>query len=428
MSDSIYEQEEIKRAFYNDKCDKNDYLIAAGCGAIAGVIDIFFVGSPKDSKLQVWTDNQVDKTVMAFAKKCEWSPREGQENNVASAIGFLERRFRVNYDQRHSQDVGNLFDMSTKNHHMKSLAHSPDIVGLFFSILNQFTSTSSFLHNGELITVKTDTFELEGNNFITKLFCGMVNWFGHIMSDVAGSSGASNRGSGVVIPFFEFFQLCNFGKFQVDENRNTLAKLASKVFQEGYDARFGLTMSIPVMLCELSIKLIWAIKRHFYYKRPIEECIPSKRHDELRVMLIVGHGVLCLMNGTKSFVKSKGNSLIFFLNLNIIAWFRLIYLVLKEVFIRVGFSSPIQKQIDAYIRINEALTEYLKELERIDVERYRKETEEYNQLVAMMDDINSEEELSVFLDKEYKRLGIELPYSGDFDEFMKDSSSRLVFN
>ena len=29
----------------NDKCDKYDYLLAVGCGAIGGMIDIFFVGT-----------------------------------------------------------------------------------------------------------------------------------------------------------------------------------------------------------------------------------------------------------------------------------------------------------------------------------------------------------------------------------------------
>lgn len=28
----------------NDKCDKNDYLIAAGCGIISGLVDAFLVG------------------------------------------------------------------------------------------------------------------------------------------------------------------------------------------------------------------------------------------------------------------------------------------------------------------------------------------------------------------------------------------------
>lgn len=417
----------LKEAFYHDNCDKYDYLVAVGCGAIAGIIDIFLVGAPKDSKLQSWTDTQVDKTVMIFAKTCGWSPREGKENSVASAIGFLEKKFPVNYDQRHSGDVGRLFDMSAKNHHMKSLAHSPDIIGLFFSILNQFTSTSSFLSDGQLITIKTDTHELQGHNFISKLFCGITNWFGHIMSDVAGSSGASGRGSGVVIPFYELFQLCNFGSFKVGQDRNTLATIATKVFQEGYDARFGLTMAIPVLICDLSIKLTWSIKHYFYHKRPISECIPTNKHDDLRVMLIVGSGTLCIIDGLDAAVRSGGNCINFFLKFNIVAWYRLISLVLKEIFIRLGISSSIQKQLDSYKRINEALTSYLAKLKQIDFELFKKETEQYNNMCMLIENADNEEELNKVLLNEYKALGLALPYEGDFDDFMKDSSSVLRF-
>ena len=42
------------------KCDKYDYLIAVACGAIAGIIDIFFIGAPGDSKLAQWSDDTVD--------------------------------------------------------------------------------------------------------------------------------------------------------------------------------------------------------------------------------------------------------------------------------------------------------------------------------------------------------------------------------
>ena len=116
---TIRQDKDLRSYFYNDKCDKYDYLVAVGCGAIAGLVDLFLVGSPADSKLQCWTDAQVDKTVMVFAKTCGWSPRKGKEKSVVSAIGFLEKKFPVNYDQRHSGDVGGLFTMSTKNHHMK---------------------------------------------------------------------------------------------------------------------------------------------------------------------------------------------------------------------------------------------------------------------------------------------------------------------
>lgn len=440
---------ETQALFYDDKCDKYDYLISVGCGAIAGLVDVFFVGSPMDSKLMHWTDAQVDKCVIGFARMCGWNPSERQAQNVKSAIGFLEHGgknrynnvqfngFRVNYDQQHSSRVNHLFSMSTKNHHFKSLAHSPDLIGLFFSILNQFTSTASFVSDGRLITIKTESFDAQGtfeccpfllgHNLIAKLFCGVVNWLGHIMSDIAGSSGAVGRGSGLAIPFYELFQFCDFGSFQVGQNRNTLAKVATKVFQEGYDIRFGLTMSIPVVLSELSIKFLWAIKHYFYHKKPLAECVPSKRHNDLRVMLILGNGTLCLMDGADAALRSGGNWVLFFSRLNIIAWFRLVWLVFREVCIRAGISFPLQKQLDGYIRINEALNAYLARLKELDVEAFKKATEQYERMIRRMDLANDAVELNELLKDEFRLQEIPLPWQGDFDKFMQDRNNRLVF-
>ena len=152
---SIIEKEDAKY-LQGNSCDACDYLTAVACGAIGGLVDIFFVSTPEDSKLGKWTDQQVDNTVMAFARKMGWNPKEKNINNVNSAIGFLEQRFKVNYDQRLSTDVDNLFEILPKSHHMMSLAHSPDIIGLFFSVLNQFTSTSTFVAGGTLIKIGLD--------------------------------------------------------------------------------------------------------------------------------------------------------------------------------------------------------------------------------------------------------------------------------
>ena len=424
---TIRQEQDLKEFFYEDRCDKYDYLIAAGCGVLAGLVDIFLVGAPGDSRLQGWTDAQVDKTVMAFARTCGWNPRAGQENNVRSAIACLESKFKINYDQTSGKSVGGAFQMSTKNHHMKSLAHSPDIIGLFFSVLNQFTSTSTFLSDGQMITIETEDFELKGHNFISKLFCGVANWFGHIMSDVAGSSGAKGRGSGIVIPFYELFQLCDFGSFQVGKDRNTLAKVATKVFEQGYDARFGLTMAIPVVLCDLSIKLIWVLKHYFYHKRPLSECVPTKYHNDLRIMLIVGDGTLCLMDGVDAVARSGGNWVNLMLRLNLIAWFRLAMLVIREVCIRLTISLSYQKQLNAYIQINQALTQYLAQLERIDFVRFQRETQQYNQLIAEMQSVSSERQLNDLLNRQFAQLGISKPYQGSFDDFMRDKNACLEF-
>lgn len=413
-----------------DKCDKYDYLMAVGCGVIGGVIDIFLVGSPGNSALEKWSDEQVDKTVKGFAKTVGWAPKDEQKNSVSSAIGFLEKKFKVNYDQRHTADVGNLFNMNTKNHHLMSLSHSPDIVGLFFSILNQFTSTSSFIADGQLITISTDTFELQGKNFIAKIFSGIANWFGHIMSDIAGSSGSrgnTGRGAGVALPFYEIFQFCKFGKFSVKKDKQDLAIIAVRAFQEGYDFRFGLTTIIPIIITELSIRLMWALRRYFQYEKPLRECIPTTDHAELRVMILLGNGTLCVMDGADAAIRSGGNFLIMFTRLNIIAWFRFVSLVLKEICIRLGIKDALQKELEAFKRVNEAILVYLVELEKIDVEAYRREVENYTEYCRLLDKTSDEETLNMVLDLSFKQLGVKKAWKGDFDEFMKNRSNHLVF-
>lgn len=87
-----------------------------------------------------------------------------------------------------------------------------------------------------------------------------------------------------------------------------------------------------------------------------------------------------------------------------------------------------QKQLDAYIRLNEALAHYLAELEQIDLELFKKETEQYKLLLVGLETANSEEELNIVLRKAYTSLGLDLPYKGDFDkDVMQNPSAVLVF-
>ncbi|MGL4849576.1 MAG: hypothetical protein ACRC28_11765 [Clostridium sp.] len=407
-------------ALKHDKCDKYDYLIAVGSGAIAGLIDVFLVGSPKDSTLGNWTDNQVDGIVKKFAKSQGWAPRGGNEENVGSAIGFLEGQFKVNYDQRYTSDVGNIFNMSTRNHHLKSLSHSPDIIGLFFSVLDQFTGTSTFIDNGSIIRIRnSETFELQGGNFLAKLFCAITNWFGHLISDIAGSSGGrpSGRGSGISIPFYELFGLCNFGGFTVGGHRQTVAKIATRVFEEGYDLRFGITMTIPVILNELVIRLVWALKRYFYHKKQIKQCMPTMKNNSLRVMLILGQGTLCAIDGLDASLRSGGNVVMFICRMNIIAWFRFIMLVIKEVSIRCNIVGLLEWQLESYKKVNHQIMLYIEELKKIDIEAWKKEIDELKKINNRLFNAKSEEEVVNILYDEAKYLNLELPFSSH-DEFL----------
>ena len=189
---------------------RGSYVIAASCGMLAGLVDVLFVGTPgPDSVLGKMTDKGADKMVEMFAKRCGWNGSRESADPTRSAIGFLERKFSVSYDHRHSADVGQAFKMSASNHHLKSLAHSPSVLGLFFSILDQFTDKASYIADGRIIRIKSDG-RLQGGDLASKLFAAFFNWVGHIMSDLAAGSRTAGRGSGVPIPFFELFQLANF--------------------------------------------------------------------------------------------------------------------------------------------------------------------------------------------------------------------------
>ncbi len=312
----------------NAQCDKYDYMIAGTCGLIGGLIDIFLVGAPGEGKLGAMADGFADRLVERFAKANGWKGANEGSDPTASAIGFLERTFCVNYDHRHGGDVDGLFNMSTRNHHIKSLAHSPDLVGLFFSLVSQFTSTAHFVSDGRLITVDTETFELQGSNLVAKLFAGFMNWLGHLVSDMAGSSGATGRGSGIPVPFYSLLQFIDIGEF--GQHRQSFATIAVKVFEQGYDLRHGMALSVPVLVTELLTRIMWTVKQAFFHHKPLRDCIPLDSNPELRRMLMVAHGALCLVDGADAALRSYGDIVGFMLRSNLIAWARFGTLALRE--------------------------------------------------------------------------------------------------
>lgn len=361
-------------------CDKYDYIIAAFCGVVCGLIDSFFVGMPGDSKLGKWTDNQADKFVSKLSKGL-WNKDSGKRNEIMElfqnnkitksqrdnmlkdagipynqnlkqepetlqqCIQYLEKKFCVNYDASSAAFLdsnGQLGTMRPLNHHIMSLAHSPSIIGCVFSIIDQFTGKASFVDNGKLLRLvpkekanEIDRFELRGSTFSTKLLCGFVNWIGHLCSDLVGANntrveGSTGRGTGIPVPFMELLQFCTF---QVPDSKNTtisISELTVKIFENGYDLRFGVTTAIPVLLNEFMIRLMWSLKSRFYHKRDWAESIPFGNHPELRRMLLAGHGALCAVDVADAAIRSV-DLITFMMHLNVAAWTRLGIAGLQEI-------------------------------------------------------------------------------------------------
>ncbi|MBQ9059374.1 MAG: hypothetical protein IJ125_09345 [Atopobiaceae bacterium] len=284
------------------ECDALDYALAAVCGLLSGLLDVLLVGSPGDGVLDAATDNMFGRMVKEFAGKMGWSPREGNEGSLQSAIGFLERNFKVGYDQAKHTDVGSVIKpLTPKNHHAKSAGHYPDIIGLIGSISNQFTDTSTFFDSkkGSFVYVAGTGkgVELKGDTVSAKVFAGFVNWLGHCMSDVTGSSGSQSRGQGLPIPFTEFFQLCNFGKFPNDEGQwQSFATVMTQVYEQGYDLRHGVAATFPVVINDLLVRAVFTLKRRFADGLSWEGCLPKGDSPEMQRMATVGVGAMCLVD------------------------------------------------------------------------------------------------------------------------------------
>lgn len=291
------------------ECDKTDYMLAACSGAICGIMDIFLVGKPGETQIGRLTDKWFSNRTEDFAKLCGW---EGDRGNVSSAISYLEKKFRIPYDQNGIGDISKqIKGLTPTNHHFKSLGHNPTIMGLFFSILDQFDNTSHFVTEGELITFSnfnTD-FQLHGNSVASKLFSGFVNWFGHLLSDVSGSSATKGRGMGIPSPLWSWTNdvIAIREKLNISSDfGNSINNLALEIYKEGYDTRFQAAQCIPVFVNELLVRLLYSIRRLVGYLSITNKkdrdfstlwksCEPFKNASVKR-MMTVAHGTFCLID------------------------------------------------------------------------------------------------------------------------------------
>ena len=319
-------------------CDKYDYILSASSGALCGIIDVFLVGKPGESPLGDITDEWFANRTIDFAKLCGY---QGEKDSLSSAVSYLEQKFKIPYDQSVGGGVfRELINLTPSNHHFKSLGHNPTLLGLFFSILNQFTNTSDFISDGELISLNNSDgkFELKGNNIPGKLFCGIANWIGHLISDMSGSSSSKGRGMGIPSPIWSWSnnviaikRKLNIPASEFDKSVN---ELALKLFEKGYDSRFQTTQAIPVFINEMVVRLFYSIRRliKYYTSTPKENrngkllwktCEPFSNATVKR-MLTVAHGTFCLIDIGDASIRaiSTGggtfNAVEFFMRLNII--------------------------------------------------------------------------------------------------------------
>ncbi|PWB53903.1 MAG: hypothetical protein C3F13_08335 [Anaerolineales bacterium] len=172
------------------KADKWDCLFAASVGVLTGMMDVFWVGELSLLNAQSWGQTQVNQFVVKVAQH-EGYNKDGLED----AIRYLEEKY-PNPSDKLTSDLG-----GTLQHHLRDFSHHTSPFGLICSIITQFTGEGYGTDtNGDLLHLVIPASDSIGNTFEDKVFFGVVNWFFHLVSDMAGSSQSSGIGTGIPGP------------------------------------------------------------------------------------------------------------------------------------------------------------------------------------------------------------------------------------
>ncbi|MGR5878582.1 hypothetical protein ACT7C3_29295 [Bacillus pacificus] len=63
----------------------------------------------------------------------------------------------------------------------------------------------------------------------------------------------------------------------------------------------------------------------------------------------------------------------------------------------------------------------------IDLNQFKEETLMYSNIVSDLTESKNDEELNILLKKALSLIGVQIPWEGDFDNFMNNKNQILVF-
>lgn len=187
--ESVWE-EDVKKA------DRIDYMMAICSGTISGLIDVFYVGEFSLERANKWGSEEVNKFVKKVA---ELQGFKGDD--LSDAIRHLEKNFGFAADTLTPDFGGGL------QHHLRDFSHHFSLGGLLCSLFTQFTGKVIGTNTlGVLRIVELTDKTFIGRNFEEKVLFGTVNWFFHMVSDMAGSNAAPGKGTGIPGPLVSFIK------------------------------------------------------------------------------------------------------------------------------------------------------------------------------------------------------------------------------
>lgn len=262
--------------------DKYDVAISVAAGLLAAAVDILLVGIPQKTPDGLSAGKLSDFIRAEFDKKFPEEEMTKLANSKVSKVPYDAQ------DNRHTSI--NVEGLSAYYHRLLSLGHDP-LLGFVFGVADILTDRMTTIDkSGKIVS---QVMEVYADRKESDVFTALAKQIIHFKSDITTSMG-------LPAPLMSLFNLLQFGS--IGEEELTIAEIVQGMYYEGYDFIHFCSMSVPVMLAEVVVRLGYAfkhIKEGYSIKDSIPVSLNRDKHPKLATMLFIGQAGAAAINAGK---------------------------------------------------------------------------------------------------------------------------------
>lgn len=264
------------------KLDKLDIGISAVAAIVGAAVDILLVGIPQKGAGGLQAGPLSDFIRNKFDEKFPSDEMEKLANSKVS---------KVPYDAQDNRNTTVYVDgLSGYYHRLLSLGHDP-LLGFIFGVFDILTGRMTTIDKtGKIVSQVMKNY---ADRKESDKFAAIAKQINHLKSDVTTSMG-------LPAPLMGLFNLFQFGS--IGEEEQTIADIVQGMYFEGYDFIHFCSLSVPMMLVEVIVRIGYSIKR-IKEGHSVKESIPfslnREKHPKLATMLFIGHSGATAANAGK---------------------------------------------------------------------------------------------------------------------------------
>ncbi|MGL5355025.1 MAG: hypothetical protein ACRDAQ_00525 [Cetobacterium sp.] len=284
--------------------DSWDYAIAGSTGLVAAILDIFCVQKPLNPTKKF--DEKVNGIFNEFTQNIfnkMIPPELSKKLSKLYTIGAPDASTIKDFIKKPNGSFNPI------NHRLLALSHDP-VLGIIFGVLDILNNTCTIIDNGKISILKTTKNSIGEEN----VFYLIGKMFMHLLSDVNAPSAKGNRGMGLPAPFMGLLKL--FENIKVGDSN--FGKQVEFMYTNGYDFRQFVATSIPMIIMEVLMRVMYVVKESSINNRDffevLKETQPGNLNPRFRMMLTIGYGTSCSINAGKVYVTQD------ILNANYSSW------------------------------------------------------------------------------------------------------------